>query len=189
MSLVSALETPRKIWTREEARLLVELGFPNAEKLELIDGELVQRIGKKQPHMLWQNLIQGCLRCLFGPEYVQTGPSIYVSAEDNLLNEPDPDLMVTTKSVRDFNDNPTPADIRLLIEIADSTVNYDLGKKARLYARAGIPDYWVVDIPDRLIHVHRVPKRDAFMSVARYRFDESIAPLADPDSLICLERL
>jgi Uma2 family endonuclease len=189
MSLVSALEIPRKIWTREEARLLVELGFPNAEKLELIDGELIQRMGKKQPHMLWQNLLQGCLQSIFGREYVQMEPSIHVSAEDDRLNEPEPDLIVTTRSVREFKDNPTPADIRLLIEIADTTVNYDLGKKARLYARAGIPDYWVVDIPDRLTHVHRVPKQDAFTSVVRYRFDESIAALAGPDSLICLERL
>lgn len=189
MSFVSALETTRKIWTREDTRLLVELGFPNAEKLELIDGELIQRMGKKQPHMLWQNLLQECLRSLFGPEYVQAEPSIYVSAEDNPVNEPEPDLIVTTQSVRDFNDNPTPADIRLLIEIADTTLNYDLGKKACLYARAGIPDYWVVDIPNRLVHVHRVPQQDAFTNLVRYRFDESIAPLADPDSAICLERL
>jgi len=96
MSFVSALETTRKIWTREDTRLLVELGFPNAEKLELIDGELIQRMGKKQPHMLWQNLLQECLRSLFGPEHVQAEPSIYVSAEDNPVNEPEPDLIVTT---------------------------------------------------------------------------------------------
>jgi len=135
MSPVSALETPRKIWTREDTRLLAELGFPNADKLELIDGELIQRMGKKQ---LWRNLLQGCLRSLFGSEYIQT----HVSAEDDRLNEPEPDLIVTTKSIRDFKDNPTPADILLLIEIAD-----------------------------------------------KYAFGENIAPLADPDRLICLERL
>jgi Uma2 family endonuclease len=175
--------------TRNDTRLLVELGFPNAEKLELIDGEIIPKKGKSQRHALWQNLIQNWLRTIFGSEYVQAKPSIYVSAEDDATNEPQPDLIVTSKSVREYKNNATPADIRLLVEIADTTVNYDLGKKARLYARAGIVEYWVVDIPNTLVHVHRVPVQDAYTSLVKYKFDENITPIADPKAVICLERL
>jgi Uma2 family endonuclease len=189
MSVVSSVEIPRKIWTRADTRLLVELGFPNAEKLELIDGEVIQKMGKNQPHILWQNLILGWLHAIFGSEYVQVESSIYVSAEDVLTNEPEPDLIVTSKSVREYKDNATPADIRLLIEIADTTVNFDLSTKARLYARAGIVEYWVVDIPNNLVHVHRVPVKDAYTSVVKYKFNEGISPIADREAVICLERL
>jgi Uma2 family endonuclease len=189
MSVVSTVEIPRKIWTRADTRLLVELGFPNAEKLELIDGEIIQKMGKNQPHILWQNLVQQWLQSAFGADYVQAESSIYVSAEDDATNEPEPDLIVTSKSVREYEDNATPADIRLVIEIADTTLNFDLGKKARLYARAGIVEYWVVDIPNSLVHVHLTPVKDAYASVVKYRFDEKITPLADPKAIICLERL
>jgi Uma2 family endonuclease len=189
MSVVSTVEIPRKIWTRADTRLLVELGFPNAEKLELIDGEIIQKTGKNPRHMLWQNLILGWLHAIFGSEYVQGEPSIYVSAEDVPTNEPEPDLIVTTKSIREYKDNVTPADIRLIIEVADTTLRFDLGKKARLYARAGIVEYWVVDIPNSLVHVHRVPVQDAYTSLVKYNFGENITPLADPKAIICLERL
>ena len=67
--LVKPLEVPRKIWTREESHLLVELCFPNAEKLELIDGELIDRMGKKRPHVIWPGVwidwcsSHGCTGC------------------------------------------------------------------------------------------------------------------------------
>jgi hypothetical protein len=189
MSVVSSVEIPRKIWTRDDTRLLVEIGFPNAEKLELIDGETLQRTDKSQRHALWQNLIQNRLQTIFGSEYVQTKPSIYVSAEDDATNEPEPDLIVTSKSIREFKNNPTPADTRLLIEVADSTLSFDLGKKARLYARAAIVEYWVVDIPSSLVHVHLTPAKDTYASVVKYRFDENISPLADRKAIICLDRL
>jgi hypothetical protein len=189
MRTLSALEIPRKVWTRDEARALVEMGFPNAENLELIDGELIDRMGKKHLHNLWQNLILNWLQKTFGSEYVQVEPSIYVSPEDNLRNEPEPDLIVTTQSIREYRDNVTPQDIRLLIEIADSTVNFDLNHKARLYARAGIVDYWVVDIPAQLVHVHREAKRGAYANVAEYAFHQQINPLADQDAVFCMEAL
>ncbi len=189
MSVVSSVEIPRKIWTRADIRLLVELGFPNAEKLELIDGEIIQKTDKSQRHALRQNLVQNWLQTVFGSEYVQAKPSIYVSAEDDATNDPEPDLIVTSKSVREYEDNATPADIRLVIEIADTTLNFDLGKKARLYARAGIVEYWVVDIPNSLVHVHLTPVKDTYASVVKYRFDESITPLADRKAIIRLDRL
>ncbi len=189
MPTLPALEVPRKLWTRDEAHALVDMGFPNAEKLELIAGELIDRMGKKHPHNLWQNLIHAWLQQKFGTEYVQMESSIYVAAEDNLRNEPEPDLIVTARSIRAYEDNVTPEEIRLLIEVADSTVNFDLNQKAELYARAGIADYWVVDIPARLVHVHRAPKQGAYSNVLQYSFSRQISPLAAPNAVLCMEAL
>ncbi len=189
MPTLPALEVPRKLWTRDEAHALVEMGFPNAEKLELIGGELIDRMGKKHPHNYWQNLIQAWLQKKFGTDYVQTEPSIYVSPEDNLRNEPEPDLIVTARSIRQYKDNVTPEEIRLLIEVADSTVNFDLNQKAELYARAGIVEYWVIDIPAQLVHVHRSPERSSYTTVVQYAFREQINPLADPNAVFCMEAL
>lgn len=189
MPTLPALEVPRKVWTRDEVHALVEMGFPDAEKLELIAGELIDHMGKKHLHNFWQNLIQTWLQQKFGSEYVQVEPAIYVSAEDNLRNEPQPDLIVTAQSIRDYQDNVTPEDIRLLIEVADSTVNFDLHQKAEVYARAGIVDYWVVDIPAQLVHVHRVPRSGAYTSVVQHAFREQINPLADSNAIFCMEAL
>lgn len=189
MNTLPALEISRKVWTRDEAHALVDMGLPNAEKWELIDGELIDRMGKKHLHNLWQNLIQAWLQQKFGAEYVQVEPSIYVSAEDNLRNEPEPDLIVTGKSIRDYQDNVTPEEIRLLIEVADSTVSFDLNQKAALYARAGIADYWVIDIPARIVHVHRAPEQGVYTKVTRHDFKEQIYPLANHHAVFCMEAL
>ncbi len=125
----------------------------------------------------------------FGTEHVQMETPIDVSADDNPFSEPEPDLIVTAKRCREYDTNPGPEEIRLLIEVSDSTVNYDLKRKAPLYARAGIADYWVVDIPAKLVHVHRNPLRGKYTSIRKHSFQSGINPLAKPDSAICLEKL
>jgi Uma2 family endonuclease len=70
----------------------------------------------------------------------------------------------------------------LAVEVADSTLRMDLSKKAELYARAGIPDYWILDVQNRRMIVHREPAAGKYVSVVAYREDESVAPLAAPDS-------
>ena len=75
-----------------------------------------------------------------------------------------------------------PADVRLLVEISDTTLAFDLGTKARLYARAGIPEYWVVDVVGERIVVHRSPGSGVYADMKSYRIGESIEPLAAPGS-------
>ena len=180
---------PRKIWTRQEAHALVDLGLPNAGKLELIEGELIDRMGKNHPHILWQNLVLWWLQDTFGREYVRTEAPTDVASDDNRYSEPEPDLMVTAKNLREYNSNPNPGDIRLAVEISDSTKQLDLGAKARLYARAEIMEYWVVNIQDQQVVVHRDPHAGAFHSVRVYNSSEQIAPLAAPFAVFCLDRL
>ena len=169
--------------------MLVDLGFPNAEKLELINGELIDRMGKNHPHVLWENLTLAWLHSIFGSEFVRFEAPTDVSAEDNPINEPEPDLMVTKKSIREYRTTPSPSDLLLVIEISDSTVKFDRSVKAALYARAGIVEYWMIDIPGNQVLVHRDPRDGKYQTVMSARSDETISPLAKPDALFCMDRL
>jgi len=86
-------------------------------------------------------LLHAWLVATFGARFVvQEGP-IDVAPEDNPTNEPEPDLAVLSRDISAFpRDNSRPQDLRLVIEVAESTLDFDLLTKARLYARAGIPD-------------------------------------------------
>jgi Uma2 family endonuclease len=68
-------------------------------------------------------------------------------------------------------------------------VNYDLRRKAPIYARAGIIEYWVVDVPAMLVHVHRDPEHGAYTSIVKYGFEKAIRPLVRPDAAICMNLL
>ncbi len=179
----------RKVWTREDVQQLIDLEFPCSENLELIDGDLIDHMGKKHPHNYWQTLIRLWLEKTFGGEYVQVEPSIYVAENDNLKNEPNPDLVVSGQSIREYTDNLTPGDIRLLVEVADSSLNLDLGKKMVLYAQARISEYWVIDIPHELVHVHRRPERGLYAHVVKCSFTDDITPLADSNAVFRMSRL
>ena len=188
-STEAPVEILRKVWTREEAHALVDLGFPNAEKLELINGELIDRMGKKHPHVLWQMLALEWLRTTFGPEYARSEAPLEVATEDRILNEPEPDLIVTVKSIREYEATPLPQDIRLVIEVSDSTLQFDLRVKAKLYARAEIVEYWVINIPKKQLIVHREPMNGVFSEVRTFASNEEVSPLAAPDARFCLDRL
>jgi Uma2 family endonuclease len=76
--------------------------------------------------------------------------------------------------------NARPEDILLAVEVADTTLGFDLTTKAALYARAGIPEYWVLDVNGRRMIVHRDPQDGRFRSVIAYTSDERISLLAAP---------
>jgi Uma2 family endonuclease len=174
-------EPPRKRWTRQECVALETSGIWAQQHLELIEGELISKMGKKRPHTNVLIVIQDWLVRTFGAQFVNPETPIDVAPEDNPTNEPEPDLIVLSKPSREFKDNPQPVDLRLVVEISDSTLGFDLTTKARLYARARIVEYWVVDIPGRRIIVHRDPQEGQYRSVIAYAEQESVKPLASPD--------
>jgi len=169
LSVPPPLEPPRKRWTREECVALEASGIWDQQHLELIEGELISKMGKKRPHTNAMVVLHEWLLRAFGAQYVNQETSMDVASVDNSINEPEPDLIVLSKPSREIRDqNPQPSEVRLVVEIAASTVRFDLTVKARLYARAGIVDYWVVDIPSRRIIVHRDPQDGQYRSVIAY---------------------
>ena len=174
---------PRKRWTRAEIDRLTSQGWFTNEHYELIDGVLIDKMGKRESHVLAVMRIYEWLIAGFGFWRVRKEDPIDVSAEDNEHNEPEPDLVVLRQSTLDLGmRKPGPEDILLAIEVADTTLPMDRSAKAALYARAGIPEYWILDMKNRRLIVHREPQAGKYTSVVAYREDESVSPLAAPHS-------
>jgi len=97
-----------------------------------------------------------------------------------LESEPEPDVLWLVN--KDYSSShPEPEDVLLLIEVAESSLAYDTGEKARLYAEAGIADYWVIDLAEDCVEVFRDPQPTGYRSRQTYRGDEEVRPLAFPD--------
>ena len=100
--------------------------------------------------------------------------------------EPEPDVAVVVGSHLDYQDHhPTPPEVCLLVEVSDSTLAKDRGKKAADYARAGIPDYWIINLVNRQLEVHRdpgpLPSGHGYKLRRVLLEGEAIAPLLAPD--------
>src|SRR5438105_4851642 len=104
---------PRKVWTRAECQAMETVGVLDYHNLELIEGELINSMGKNRPHSNALFQMRVWLSGVFGPLYVQHETPIDVAVEDNAVNEPEPDLIVTVRPFADYKKNPQPADIRL----------------------------------------------------------------------------
>jgi Uma2 family endonuclease len=178
----SSISPPGKRWTRAECDALEVAGLLDQEPLELVEGVLINRLGKKRPHVNSFTLLLEWFVQVFGFRMVNVEAPIDVAPEDNPTNEPVPDLIVLRKDPAHLRSNPRPRDLQLVLEIADSSLNFDLRVKAALYARAGVPEYWVLDLVGRQLVVHRNPQSGTYVDVAAYREHESVSPLAAPQA-------
>jgi Uma2 family endonuclease len=170
---------PRKRWTRAECAAFEATGLWNQQHLELIEGELIdKKMSKNRPHGSTLAVVFAWMIRVFGERFVNSEMPIDVAPEDNPTSEPQPDIIVLARNTFEIAKNPQPGEIRLVIEISDSTIGFDLTRKAGLYARAGIGEYWVFDIPASRLIVHRDPRNGLYTSVAAYRPEEAVAPLA-----------
>ena len=174
---------PRKRWTRTELDSIEAAGLWDRDRLELIEGELIVKISKKRPHTVVYTSVLKWLAGVFDMMHLNPEAPIDVAPEDNPTSEPEPDIAVLAKAGPDYmGSNPPASDVRLAIEVSESTLAFDLGPKARLYARAGIPEYWVFDIGGRRLIVHRYPQGGSYSAVIAYDEGESVTPLASPSS-------
>jgi Uma2 family endonuclease len=171
----------RKRWTRVECASLDASGLLDQQHLELVEGELIDKMGKNRPHVNALAVMHAWLLRVFGERFVNQEAPIDVSPEDNPSNEPEPDLIVLNRDFLSFRSaNPGPRDLHLVVEVADSTLNFDLTTKAALYARAGIAEYWVLDVSGRRLIVHRLPQSGKYTAILVYNEQEEVAPLAAP---------
>ncbi len=173
----------RKRWTRRECEIAEKAGVFEGQRYELIEGELIDKMGALPPHSWLLTLLADWLMGTFGASRVRNQMPIDVRPEDNPTSWPQPDLCLVAEASKEYRHrDPIPAEIRLLIEVADSSFSFDMSVKADLYARAGIAEYWVADVSRNRIIVHRVPAGGHYQSVAAYEAQEEIAPLAAPDA-------
>ncbi|MBY0506599.1 MAG: Uma2 family endonuclease [Bryobacteraceae bacterium] len=178
---------PRKKWTRDECAQLS--GLFDLHQYELINGELIRKMGKNHPHIRTMVLLLEWLRSVFPTRNVVQEIPIDVWHEDNPSSEPEPDVVVLAQSVLALVPRPKAADVLLLVEVSDTTLAFDLKAKAGLYARAEIQDYWVLDVNQRRLIVHRLPREGVYQDISVFAGTESVAALATPEAPVVVASL
>jgi Uma2 family endonuclease len=175
-------------WTRAEYDRLIEKGvFRPGERLELLAGDLVVREPQGDPHAFAIELANEALRTAFGPEWrVRVQLPIALDGE----SEPEPDVSVAPGPLRESSE-VKPSRLVLVVEIAESGLALDREFKGSLYARARVPEYWIVNLKGRVLEVYREPGPDAaalygwaYRSAQSLSAGEDISPLASPTARI-----
>lgn len=177
------------LWTREEYYRMADAGLFLDRRVELIEGQVVEMSPMHSAHavtlvvaaeILSQVLRENChLR--------QQLPLVL-----NSLSEPEPDLAVVSGTARSYlEDHPTTA--LLIVEVSDSTLRFDRQIKSSLYARAGIEDYWILNLVDRCLEVYRTPVADpesaygfGYADMAIYQAGDRVSPLMKPGTEIAV---
>jgi Uma2 family endonuclease len=175
----------RRIWTKKEYYKLIDIGFFNGKRAELIEGEIIEMSPMKTPHAIAIRLAETVLAKVFGNAYDVRGQ---LPVDFNETNEPETDIAVVKGNIRDYLESH-PKTAELIVEISDSTMNYDRNVKAKLYARNGIQDYWIVDLKKRRVEVCRVPKSDKYQEITFFNADDEVSPLAKPNAKIKVSEL
>lgn len=177
----------RRGWTLQEFECAAAAGvFGPEERLELIAGELIPKRTQNSAHATALRLMEKALSRVFMAGYDVRSQLPLVLEDD----KPEPDVAVVRGDARDFAQaHPTGA--VLVIEIPNTTLAFDQTTKAALYARAGIAEYWIVNLPSRIVEVHRQPAPmsaqplgHGYRSLTRHTEEESVAPLAAAQAAI-----
>ena len=148
--------TTHKKFTVEEYHRLVDLGFfTENDKIELIRGEIIEMSPKRTPHSV-------CNSLLWRELYDSLGRDVVIRIQEPIIisstSEPEPDIVIAKKKDDDYlSSHPVPEDIILIIEISDSTLNFDRKTKLSLYAEAGINNYWIFNLVNNNLEVYQTP--------------------------------
>ncbi len=170
-----------RLWTRDEYYRLGDAEvFRSDERTELLHGRIIRKVTMNPPHATGVSKTAEALRSAVSPRL------LVLSQRPNNVStydDPEPDVMVVSGSLDDYSDShPAPAETFLVVEVSDSTLRADRIYKAKLYAQAGIVEYWIVNINDRTLEVRRRPVNGEYLSTDVYGETEAVAPLAAPIS-------
>jgi Uma2 family endonuclease len=182
-----------KHWTRLEYERLIDLGaFGPDDRVELLGGQLVVREPQGRPHSTAIRLVAQTLRAAFGPGW-SIEAQLPVSLDEE--SEPEPDVTVVAGAPRDYL-QAHPSRPGLVVEVALSSLALDRGEKASLYARAGLADYWIVNLVDNMLEVYRDPVASPdspygwrYRAVLTLRSGDRVRPMAMPEAEILVADL
>jgi Uma2 family endonuclease len=182
--------TPNRVrFTRAQCDVIQEAGVLTG-RYELIDGEIISKMGQNPPHGAIGVLLYAWLTSVFGALSVRIQTTIDIGDADPEHNRPEPDAAVTLEPTSAYFDRfPGPDDLALVAEISDSTVRFDRTTKAALYALAGIREYWIVDIAGQQVFIHRQPAPEGYAEVSVHGRDQKIATLARPEASVLVSDL
>jgi Uma2 family endonuclease len=180
------LETRR--WKRVEYDRLIECGFfKPGEPVELLGGQLIVAEPQGNRHFTAIRAVEEALRAAFGQGWEVRGQGP-IALDDE--SEPEPDVAVVPGTFRDYAGGH-PSRPALVVEVSESSLAFDRAHKGSLYARAGLADYWIVNLVDRVLEVYRDTVRDLeapfgwrYQSVVMLGPDAAVSPLASPQARV-----
>jgi Uma2 family endonuclease len=177
---------PLRNFTRREYDKMIDAGIVGGnEHVELINGFIVQMSPEGACHSGTIDLCAEAIRRAFGSAYtVRIQHPVIVDPDA----EPEPDLAVVQGGPRDHL-NQHPSHPVLVVEVADSSLAYDRRDKALLYARAGFPDYWIVNLVDQCVEIFRDPEPAGYRTVVLVTSGSLISPLEFPATQIAVADL
>lgn len=183
MMMEPAISEALRPLSRQEYDRLVAMGLFENERVELVRGVVVEMAPIGADHCdVVEVLTELLVPALKGRARVRVQSS-FAASDDS---EPEPDVLVVDKAVpRGVHEHPASA--LLAIEVAESSQRFDRDVKARLYAEAGIPEYWIVDVVHRVVEVFREPSKGRYLEVSKHAagvlnpraFPDVAVPLAD----------
>jgi Uma2 family endonuclease len=182
---------PRRAFTVDDIARMIEAGILGKdERFELIEGEIVMMAPKGIAHeRIKSGLLIAIARAL--PDDLTMGVEATLRLTDMTMLEPD--IAVFPKAL--FRKSATgfarldPGEARLVIEVAVSSLAYDMGLKARLYAHHGVTEFWVIDAGEGVTYLHKGPHGDGWSSVVKYGPEEALTPSALPGLSIRLDEI
>lgn len=175
-----ALAIERRLLTVEEYYRLAETGILSPDdRVELLDGEVVRMSPMKSRHAGGINRVHRWFSQRIARRAIV---SVQTPVRLSPHSEPEPDVaLLRLRPDLYATAHPEPADVLLLVEIAETSLTLDLGLKARLYAQSGIVELWVIDLVGDVVWVHREPGPDGYKQVVAFRRGVAVTSLAFPD--------
>jgi Uma2 family endonuclease len=188
LAMAVQAERPHRLFTVDEYHRMAEAGiFGPEERVELIDGEIIEMSPIGPRHA-------GCVINLNRLLVTRLGERAVVSPQNPVVirprSEPQPDMLVLRpRAVSYSRAHPTPEDVLLAVEVAETTARFDRIVKARLYARARITEYWLADVGEERVDVFRSPAGDAYRDTSHVGRGGTVACLAFPEVVIAVDDL
>ncbi|MBE9098811.1 Uma2 family endonuclease [Vacuolonema iberomarrocanum] len=181
-------ELPLKRWTVDDYHRMIAAGILTLDdRVELLDGQIVEMVPQEPPHASRVDEGGDYLKQLFaGRAKVRVQLPITLAPG----SEPEPDFAIVRIDENRYRDrHPSPDDVLLLIEVSDSTLKRDRDRKAKIYARAGIRDYWIVDINRRQVIVLQDPQEESYQVERIFSEADQLVTLCCPEIVIELSYL
>lgn len=184
-----AVFTPTRMRiTIERYQKMVATGvLTPSDRVELIEGEILDMapIGTRHASVTGR-LLKWLVLALGDRTIVRAGNPIDLGD----LSEPEPDLLVLKPRADDYvRAHPRAEDAVLLVEVADTSLTFDQGRKRDLYAKFGVAEYWVIDVNSQRIHVHLTPLHGVYQQIREYTIEDAVSPQAWPEVTITVREL
>lgn len=174
---------PYHRWSVEDYHQMARSGvLDETDRIELIEGELIDMAPIGSRHAFWVDRLNRTFQRAAGKAFLVRVQNPVVLGE---RSEPQPDIAVVKDKSYELS-HPVAEDVLLIVEVSDSTLEYDRDVKLSLYARHGIPEVWLVDVNARELTVYREPSEGQYRLIRKPTATEAVSPAAMPGVAITL---